>query len=745
MKKFMTALLCVMMITAFMPVTSFAGEDANGYDPDYPVHVYRDGTCVDNTRYINGVNDSLQDGDTIILSDNCESNRRTSFVDKKNITIKSEEGKHYTIETNTFQFANSSGRGNEPYMFYVGTGSNVTIENVNIDAQSMPTKSTLAVYDGGTLELKNCAFKNGNKNTIEIVSGEVTMTDCTITGNKSEGTVTYDNDLGYHVIASNGSAVNVGAGSLFTMNGGTIEDNTGMVAPALVCYGEAVINNGGKIRNNTATHWCGAVNVVGAGKVTLNSGEITGNAVYQTPVTEDGELVAGNAGAVMVESFNINNGSDEPATFIMNDGKISGNSCKGNGGGIHAFTRTETDEDSVIEINGGEISDDNEATADESKGDAIYMAKDTILKLKGAPAIDGTVYLDNQVSGASYISEGPLVEVTGGFTPGKTVNFEVWDTEKDVKVVQYPAGTVANPDDFKLNGQPNWTLAKSKDQSESYLVFWPYRTFLFNCNDSAATVLTGNANVGNLLMKPSAGLPVKDGYTIEGWYRDTGLTDKWNFDQDVAPEPDRGDPTVEIPLYAKWVRNAISGGTLSYTIKAEATEGGTISPNGEKSVSYGENVSYKITPSEGYTVKDVLVDGKSVGAVQEYTFEKVKSSHTVKAVFEAVAEKDLSFLREIKLQARSKLTKNKNVYVRWKAIKGSLEGLEGYEVFRSTKLSSGYGKKPFFETKKTHYTNNKSLKKGTRYYYKIRGYVTVDGVRHYTSWSLRAWRLIPKK
>lgn len=742
MKKFMTALLCVMMITAFMPVTSFAAKDANGYDPDYPVHVYRDGKCVDNTFYINGVNDSLQDGDTIILSDNCQSIRRTSFVDKKNITIKSEEGKRYTIETNTFQFANNSGRG-EPYMFYIGEGTNVTIENIDIDAQSMPTKSTFALYDEGTLELKNCALKNGCQNTIEIVSGKVTMTDCTITGNKSKGTVTYDHDLGYHVIANNGAAVNVGAGSIFTMNGGTIEGNTGMVAPALLCSGEAVINHGGKIQNNTATHWCGAVNVVGAGKVTLNSGQITGNTVETTPVTEDGELVAGNSGAVMVES--IDTGSDEPAAFVMNGGMISGNSCRGNGGGIHAFTRTETDKDAVIEINGGEISDDNMVTSDESKGKSIYMAKNTILKLQGTPAIGGTVYLDNQVSGASYITEGPLVEVTDGFTPGKAVNLEVWDTEEDVKVVQYPVGVTANPGDFKLNGQPNWTLAKSKSQPDSNLVFWPYRTFLFNCNDAAGTVLTGSANVGSLLMKPSAGLPVKDGYTIEGWYRDTGLTDKWNFDQDVAPEPDRGDPTVEIPLYAKWVKNAISGGTLSYTIKAEATEGGTISPNGEKSVIYGGNLTYKITPSEGYSIKDVLVDGKSVGAVQEYTFENVKSSHTVKAMFEVIPEKDLSFLKEIKLQARSKLTKNKNVYVRWKAIKGSLEGLEGYEVFRSTKKSSGYGKKPYFETKKTHYTNNKALKKGTRYYYKVRGFVTVDGIRHYTGWSLKAWRLIPKK
>ena len=245
------------------------------------------------------------------------------------------------------------------------------------------------------------------------------------------------------------------------------------------------------------------------------------------------------------------------------------------------------------------------------------------------------------------------------------------------------------------------------------MVFWPYRTFQFNCNDNdeKSTVLEVNANVDSLLTKPSAGLPAKNGYTIEGWYKDLQFTEKWDFSQVTGPDADNAaDLAAPIPLYAKWVRNAVSGGTPSYIIKAEATEGGTISPSGDQSIFYGGSLMYKITPAEGYKVKDVLVDGKSVGAVQEYVFENVKSSHTVKVVFETVSEKDLSFLKEIKLQARSKLTKNKNVYVRWKAIKGSLEGLEGYEVFRSTKKSSGYGKKPYFETKKTHYTNNKALK-----------------------------------
>ena len=56
------------------------------------------------------------------------------------------------------------------------------------------------------------------------------------------------------------------------------------------------------------------------------------------------------------------------------------------------------------------------------------------------------------------------------------------------------------------------------------------------------------------------------------------------------------------------------------TITASAGTGGSISPSGAVSVSYGTSKTFTITPNSGYRVAGVLVDGTSVGAVTTYTF-----------------------------------------------------------------------------------------------------------------------------
>ena len=40
------------------------------------------------------------------------------------------------------------------------------------------------------------------------------------------------------------------------------------------------------------------------------------------------------------------------------------------------------------------------------------------------------------------------------------------------------------------------------------------------------------------------------------------------------------------------------------------------------------------------------------------------------------------------------------------------------------------------------YSDSKSLKKGKKYYYKIRGYKVVEGKKIYTAWSNRAYRTV---
>lgn len=70
-----------------------------------------------------------------------------------------------------------------------------------------------------------------------------------------------------------------------------------------------------------------------------------------------------------------------------------------------------------------------------------------------------------------------------------------------------------------------------------------------------------------------------------------------------------------------------------YKIKATAGPGGSISPSGDVRVEEEEDQTFRIFPDPSFTIKDVLVDGRSVGAVSRYTFEEVEKDHTIHATF----------------------------------------------------------------------------------------------------------------
>jgi len=72
-----------------------------------------------------------------------------------------------------------------------------------------------------------------------------------------------------------------------------------------------------------------------------------------------------------------------------------------------------------------------------------------------------------------------------------------------------------------------------------------------------------------------------------------------------------------------------------YSITASAGAGGTISPAGTVSVTSGSSQSYTITPSTGYKIAAVTVDGVSKGALSTYSFSNVTANHTIAASFTA--------------------------------------------------------------------------------------------------------------
>jgi predicted small secreted protein len=73
----------------------------------------------------------------------------------------------------------------------------------------------------------------------------------------------------------------------------------------------------------------------------------------------------------------------------------------------------------------------------------------------------------------------------------------------------------------------------------------------------------------------------------------------------------------------------------THAITATTASGGRIDPSGSISVATGSHQTFTITASRGYHVADVLVDGKSVGAVKQYTLDNVTEHHTISASFAA--------------------------------------------------------------------------------------------------------------
>ncbi len=78
---------------------------------------------------------------------------------------------------------------------------------------------------------------------------------------------------------------------------------------------------------------------------------------------------------------------------------------------------------------------------------------------------------------------------------------------------------------------------------------------------------------------------------------------------------------------------SVSHDGTPFTITASAGAGGSISPDGDVTVTAASDQSYAITPDAGYHVADVLVDGASVGPVREYQFTNVQKDHAIEASF----------------------------------------------------------------------------------------------------------------
>ncbi len=173
-------------------------------------------------------------------------------------------------------------------------------------------------------------------------------------------------------------------------------------------------------------------------------------------------------------------------------------------------------------------------------------------------------------------------------------------------------------------------------------------------DETKITAVTETETLLKIIIPLSAQVQGKSGYVL---YRAHGAGSDVSVDAITTTPNDKGEyievsgDKKQITAYLRYFSTYVVGyekdkiadenetngsgssSTVSFTVTASAGEGGSISPSGNSSVVRGQNITYTVTPNDGYEIADILVDGISVGVMSSYTFSGISSAHTIKAEF----------------------------------------------------------------------------------------------------------------
>lgn len=150
-----------------------------------------------------------------------------------------------------------------------------------------------------------------------------------------------------------------------------------------------------------------------------------------------------------------------------------------------------------------------------------------------------------------------------------------------------------------------------------------YAALAGDCNDANASINPGVTEICNGIDDNCNAL-IDEGFDLDN----DGFTV-------CAGDCNDADPLIN-PSASEIYGNATDencDGLIEHQISSVSGTHGTITPSGNTIITDGTDQLYIITPAIDYSVRDVVIDGSSIGAVTDYTFSTIKGNHSISVTY----------------------------------------------------------------------------------------------------------------
>ena len=561
------------------------------------------------------------------------------------------------VSTAIYVLAPSTGSANLTIM---GDGilNAISGSNPGIRVQSNTSNGALAITDA-----KVTASSSGYSDGVQIRCGDSSNVSLTVNGGSltATGRGTYGSGIrlqfgsgdfgsgtptvtvsGNAIVRANGSAGGITGNSSTGIQYKTGSDSTGGIVfngTEGTVYGEVELQEDLEIgEGESLTIENGASLNTGSHEVIVNGGtlngadKITGTVKYAPAITTE-SLSNGEVGTPYTAELKAD--GTAPITWSVTSGSLP------DGVNLNKDTGEISGTPNKAETSTFTVKAENSAGSD-SKEFTLIIGVAPIHSISAAPT---ALNFDSETEGYTEAPAAQTVTITNTGNQSVTVDLPTSTNY----VITAGTGFSGNTASLAPNGTAQFTvqpqiglgvgnhsetltISGSNNTSASVTLAFQVdpKQYLVTVSGSYAQITGAGSYAKDATVTIDAG--THSGYTFDGWTSADGV----KFANADSEKTTFTMPDKAVTVTANWTKKSSGGGGPSYdyyTITASAGTGGSISPSGSVSVREGRDKTFTITPDSGYHISDVLVDGKSVGAVTSYTFENVQKKHTIEAVF----------------------------------------------------------------------------------------------------------------